>query len=102
MTRLLHSASGLSRAAVFQGIITSLGPEVGILTSERHGKLPFDVCENFSDTEFNVDDLQKEVEFTTIQVSAQTEPNRSELQRRGGFDPSFCLHRWNRTRGPSG
>ncbi|XP_019222016.1 uncharacterized protein si:dkeyp-121d4.3 isoform X3 [Oreochromis niloticus] len=54
------------------GIITSLGPEVGILTSERHGKLPFDVCENFSDTEFNVDDLQKEVEFTTIQVESNT------------------------------
>uniref|UniRef100_A0A3B4G420 Cold shock domain-containing protein n=1 Tax=Pundamilia nyererei TaxID=303518 RepID=A0A3B4G420_9CICH len=54
------------------GIITSLGPEVGILKSEKHGELPFDVCENFSDTEFNGDDVQKEVEFTTIQVKSNT------------------------------
>lgn len=77
MTRLLRFASGLSRAAVFQGIITSLGPEVGILKSEKHGELPFDVCENFSDTEFNGDDVQKEVEFTTIQVSVQTKRERA-------------------------
>ncbi|KAM9847970.1 uncharacterized protein ACBR49_009236 [Aulostomus maculatus] len=50
------------------GIISSLGTEEGIITSEEHGELPFVICENFSDTEFNTDDIQKEVEFTMVQL----------------------------------
>ncbi|XP_028983518.2 serine/arginine repetitive matrix protein 2 isoform X2 [Betta splendens] len=46
------------------GVITFLGPKEGILSSENHGELPFDVCENFSDSEFNSNDIDKDVEFT--------------------------------------
>lgn len=61
---------------LFQGIITYLGPKEGIVNSEQQGELPFDLCENFSDTEFNSSDIHKEVEFTTITVSL-TEQNRA-------------------------
>lgn len=49
-------------------MITFLGPEEGIVNSEEHGELPFDICENFSDTEFTSSDIHKEVEFTTTTV----------------------------------
>lgn len=55
--------------SVFQGIITCLGANEGIINSEEHGELPFDACENFSDTEFNSSDIHKEVEFTVAMVS---------------------------------
>ncbi|XP_023251427.1 uncharacterized protein LOC111646214 [Seriola lalandi dorsalis] len=61
---------------VTSGIITYLGAEEGIVNSEEHGELHFDICENFSDTEFNANDIHKEVEFTTGIVSlTETEPH---------------------------
>lgn len=54
---------------MFQGIITCLGAEEGIINSDEHGELPFDICENFNDTEFNTTDIHKEVEFTVAMVS---------------------------------
>ena len=57
---------------IFQGTITLLGGEEGIINSEAHGELPFDTCENFSDTEFSSSDVQKEVEFTVATVSLMT------------------------------
>ncbi|XP_038154268.1 uncharacterized protein LOC119791943 isoform X3 [Cyprinodon tularosa] len=48
------------------GTITSLGDEEGVISSADHGDIPFDTCENFSDTEFNPDDVGKEVEFTVM------------------------------------
>lgn len=55
--------------SVFQGIITCLGAEEGIISSAEYGELPFDTCENFSDTEFNSSDIRQEVEFTVAMVS---------------------------------
>lgn len=55
--------------ASFQGVITFLGPEEGIINSDLHGELPFSTCENFSDTEFSSSDIHKEVEFTVATVS---------------------------------
>ena len=52
-----------------QGIITSLGADEGVIKSEEHGEIPFDISENFSDAEFNADDVNKEVEFTMTLVS---------------------------------
>lgn len=42
------------------------------MNSENHGKLPFDVCENFSDSEFDSNDINKDVEFTISIVSVRT------------------------------
>ncbi|XP_029376539.1 uncharacterized protein LOC115055158 isoform X2 [Echeneis naucrates] len=53
------------------GIITYLGAEEGIVNSEEHGELHFDISENFSDTEFNPSDIHKEVEFTTAIVKSE-------------------------------
>lgn len=53
----------------FQGIITWLGADEGIVNSDEHGELPFGICENFSDTEFTATDIHKEVEFTVAMVS---------------------------------
>ncbi|KAM8852641.1 uncharacterized protein znf318 [Synchiropus picturatus] len=53
------------------GIIASLGPTEGLISSQEHGELPFDVCEHFSDTEFTASDVQKEVEFTVAEVSTR-------------------------------
>ncbi|XP_054874839.1 uncharacterized protein si:dkeyp-121d4.3 isoform X2 [Amphiprion ocellaris] len=53
------------------GIISRLGDEEGVISSEEHGELPFDVCENFSDTEFNANDIHKEVEFTAMTVKSR-------------------------------
>ncbi|XP_054455849.1 uncharacterized protein si:dkeyp-121d4.3 isoform X2 [Anoplopoma fimbria] len=52
------------------GIITFLGPEEGIVNSEEHGELPFDICENFSEIKFNSSDIHKEVEFTVAMVKS--------------------------------
>uniref|UniRef100_A0A3Q2XBV5 Uncharacterized LOC109509975 n=1 Tax=Hippocampus comes TaxID=109280 RepID=A0A3Q2XBV5_HIPCM len=51
------------------GVIRSLTESEGILASEEHGDLPFRLCENFSDTEFDAQDVNKEVEFTLSQVA---------------------------------
>ncbi|KAM9808410.1 uncharacterized protein si:dkeyp-121d4.3 isoform X1 [Syngnathus typhle] len=50
------------------GVIKRLSGSEGILTCEEHGELPFNLCENFSDTEFDAQDVNKEVEFTLTQV----------------------------------
>lgn len=51
-----------------QGIITTLKDGEGVIKSEKHGELPFDVKENFSDVEFTAEDVNEEVEFTVIAV----------------------------------
>ncbi len=51
-----------------QGVIISLKDNEGIIKSDEHGELPFDVKENFSDVEFTAEDIKEEVEFTVIQV----------------------------------
>lgn len=53
---------------MFQGVITVLGADEGIVNSDEHGELQFDIRENFSDTEFSSSDIHKEVEFTTATV----------------------------------
>lgn len=81
-----------------QGTITSLGDEEGVISSADHGDIPFDTCENFSDTEFNPDDVGKEVEFTVMAVSVGTGPNRSH----DAPALTFASCRGNPTREPSG
>ncbi|TNM99373.1 hypothetical protein fugu_012406 [Takifugu bimaculatus] len=49
-----------------QGVIISLKDGEGVVKSEKHGELPFDVKENLSDVEFTVEDVNEEVEFTVI------------------------------------
>lgn len=51
-----------------QGVIISLKDGEGVVKSEKHGELPFDVKENLSDVEFTVEDVNEEVEFTVITV----------------------------------
>lgn len=51
-----------------QGIITTLKDGEGVIKSEKHGELPFDVKENFSDVEFTAEDVNEEVEFTVMAV----------------------------------
>ncbi|KAM4599815.1 uncharacterized protein V3H82_008446 [Fundulus diaphanus] len=46
------------------GTIASLGDKEGVIRSDKHGEIPFDICENFSNREFNADDVGEEVEFT--------------------------------------
>ncbi|XP_034408143.1 microtubule-associated protein 1B isoform X2 [Cyclopterus lumpus] len=53
------------------GIVTFLGPEEGIVNSEEHGELPFDICENFREIKFNSSDIHKEVEFTVAMVKSE-------------------------------
>ncbi|KAM8858723.1 uncharacterized protein AB9W97_019153 isoform 2-T2 [Spinachia spinachia] len=53
------------------GIVTFLGPEEGIVNSEEHGELPFDICENFGDAKFNSSDIHKEVEFMVAMVKSE-------------------------------
>ncbi|CAL9683581.1 unnamed protein product [Knipowitschia caucasica] len=53
------------------GVMKSLNALEGVLTTEEHGDLLFDKRENFSDTEFNDDDLNTEVEFTMIEVKSK-------------------------------
>ncbi|KAM9727785.1 uncharacterized protein ACNS7B_018142 [Menidia menidia] len=52
------------------GVITELGAEQGVIRSEEHGEISFDTNENFSDTEFRAEDLNKEVEFTMTLVKS--------------------------------
>ncbi|XP_077437965.1 uncharacterized protein LOC144061409 isoform X2 [Vanacampus margaritifer] len=49
------------------GVIKSLEGPKGVVTSDEHGELPFDICENLSDAEFDGQDVNKEVEFTVCQ-----------------------------------
>ncbi|XP_028323961.1 uncharacterized protein LOC114476556 isoform X2 [Gouania willdenowi] len=49
-----------------RGVIASLEGKEGVLKTYELGELPFDICENFSDTDFFEEDLQKEVEFTVL------------------------------------
>lgn len=73
-------ASALGRVT-FQGVIRSLTECEGLLASEEHGELPFRLCENFSDTEFDARDVNKEVEFTLSQVSARRPPRPDRISR---------------------
>lgn len=51
-----------------QGVVTSLTGATGLIKSEEHGELPFDIKENFSDVEFTAEDINEEVEFSVIEV----------------------------------
>lgn len=53
---------------LWQGLIISLKDGEGIIKSEKHGELPFDLKENFSDVEFTAEDVNEEVEFTVATV----------------------------------
>lgn len=53
---------------LWQGLIISLKDGEGIIKSEKHGELPFDLKENFSDVEFTAEDVNEEVEFTVAMV----------------------------------
>ncbi|KAM6922319.1 uncharacterized protein PEZ65_010742 isoform 1-T1 [Lycodopsis pacificus] len=53
------------------GLITFLGPEEGIVNSEEHGELRFDICENFSEIKFNSSDIHKEAAFTVATVKSE-------------------------------
>lgn len=57
-----------------QGVILSLKDGEGLVKSEKHGELPFDVKENLSDVEFTVEDVNEEVEFTVITVRRPRDP----------------------------
>ncbi|MED6294456.1 hypothetical protein CHARACLAT_021241, partial [Characodon lateralis] len=61
------------------GTIALLGDKEGIIGSANHGEIPFDICENFSDTELNSDDVGKDVEFT---VTADKPDKRAIRLRR--------------------
>lgn len=54
---------------LWQGVIISLKDGEGVVRSEAHGELPFDLKENFSDVEFTAEDVNEEVEFTVAAVS---------------------------------
>ncbi|XP_053731678.1 uncharacterized protein si:dkeyp-121d4.3 isoform X2 [Synchiropus splendidus] len=73
------------------GVIASLGPTEGLISSQEHGELPFDVCEHFSDTEFTASDVQKEVEFTVAEVSTRKRAIR--LRRTRTTDAKKDHHR---------
>lgn len=53
------------------GVMIQLGAVEGILKTEEHGEIPFDKKENFSDTEFDNSDLNKEMEFTLTTVKSK-------------------------------
>ncbi|KAK0138404.1 Cold shock domain-containing protein E1 [Merluccius polli] len=50
------------------GVITSIKGTGGVITSEKHGELPFDFKENLSDVDFTEEDAKEEVEFTVHTV----------------------------------
>ncbi|CAL8297627.1 unnamed protein product [Merluccius merluccius] len=50
------------------GVITSIKGTEGVITSEKHGELPFDFKENLSDVDFTEEDAKEEVEFTVHTV----------------------------------
>ncbi|XP_053292014.1 uncharacterized protein si:dkeyp-121d4.3 isoform X1 [Pleuronectes platessa] len=64
------------------GIITYLGSEEGIVNTDDHEELPFDVCENFSDSEFNSSDIHKQVEFTTTLINMKRRAIRLRRTKR--------------------
>ncbi|XP_062256816.1 uncharacterized protein si:dkeyp-121d4.3 isoform X3 [Platichthys flesus] len=64
------------------GIITYLGSEEGIVNTNDHQELPFDVCENFSDSEFNSSDIHKQVEFTTTLINMKRRAIRLRRTKR--------------------
>lgn len=51
-----------------QGVIISLKDGEGVIKSEEHGELPFDIKENFSDVDFTDEDINEQVEFTILKV----------------------------------
>ncbi|XP_039639959.1 cold shock domain-containing protein E1-like, partial [Perca fluviatilis] len=53
-----------------QGVVVSLKDGEGVIKSDRHGELSFDVKENFSDVEFTTEDVNEEVEFTVLELKA--------------------------------
>lgn len=55
-------------SSLSQGVVISLKDGEGVIQSEKHGELPFDIKENFSDVEFTAEDVNEEVEFTVITV----------------------------------
>lgn len=57
-----------------QGVIISLKDGEGVIKSEKHGQLPFDIKENFSDVEFTAEDISEEVEFTVVTVRHPSSP----------------------------
>ncbi|XP_043992669.1 uncharacterized protein si:dkeyp-121d4.3 isoform X1 [Gambusia affinis] len=65
-----------------QGTIASLGDQKGVVSSTKHGDLPFDLCENFSDAEFDSDDVGKDVEFTVTTEKAEVRAIRLRRMRR--------------------
>ncbi|XP_027862086.1 uncharacterized protein LOC114137589 isoform X1 [Xiphophorus couchianus] len=65
-----------------QGTIASLRDKEGLVSSTKHGNLPFDLCENFSDAEFDSDDVGKDVEFTVTTEKAQVRAIRLRRMRR--------------------
>lgn len=57
-----------SLSGYVQGVIMSLTDSEGVIKSDEHGELPFDIKENFSDVEFTTEDINEEVEFTVVMV----------------------------------
>lgn len=55
-----------------QGLIISLQGEKGVIKSENHGELPFEIQENLSDVDFTAEDVNEEVEFTVLDVSSSS------------------------------
>nr|XP_019965305.1 PREDICTED: basic proline-rich protein-like [Paralichthys olivaceus] len=51
-----------------KGVIISLKDNKGIIKSDEHSELPFDIKENFSDVEFTTEDINEEVEFSIVTV----------------------------------
>lgn len=51
-----------------QGVVVSLTGSEGVIKSDEHGELPFNIKENFSDVEFTAEDINEEVEFTVVTV----------------------------------
>lgn len=58
-----------------QGVILRLKDGEGVVRSEKHGELPFDTKENFSDVEFTAEDVSEEVEFTVVRVRRPCKPS---------------------------
>lgn len=60
---------GFSRVwCLLQGVIMSLKENEGVIKSEEHGELLFELRENLSDIDFTEEDVNEEVEFTVIMV----------------------------------
>ncbi|XP_053189481.1 uncharacterized protein LOC128373210 [Scomber japonicus] len=57
---------GVTKETRETGFIVSLDDIEGVIKSEEHGELTFDIKENFSDIEFTSEDINEEVEFTAL------------------------------------